>query len=254
MTRAICRTSVVGIVIHGRVSIGDAVPMGWHLPAYLECLRIFPAARIYPGTDTSPEVGRGAMATRASWRLAEALSRAEHRVSRRISAALRSVGMSLEQWRVLSLLSDGAGHTMSDIARDVMLPAATLTRVIDRLVEVNLVYRRGDLGDRRRVLVFVSPRGRSLYRKLAGTVDREEAALMAGIRDDDAATLGDLLKTARRAVTARESDIAQSSLFGPQLGPRVRTLEFESGCLTGAAYRNRTDDHAGRTGRGGLPG
>jgi MarR family transcriptional regulator, organic hydroperoxide resistance regulator len=134
------------------------------------------------------------MATRASWRLAEALSRADHRVSRRISAALRSEGMSLEQWRVLSLLSDGTGHTMSDIARDVMLPAATLTRVIDRLVEVNLVYRRGDLGDRRRVLVFVSPRGRSLYRKLAGTVDREEAALMAGIRDDDAATLGDLLK------------------------------------------------------------
>ena len=134
------------------------------------------------------------MATRASWRLAEALSRADHRVSRRISAALRSEGMSLEQWRVLSLLSDGAGHTMGDIAHDVMLPAATLTRVIDRLVEVNLVYRRGDLGDRRRVLVFVSPRGRSLYRKLAGTVDREEAALMAGIRDDDAATLGDLLK------------------------------------------------------------
>lgn len=134
------------------------------------------------------------MATRASWRLAEALSRAEHRVSRRISVALQAEGMSLEQWRVLSLLSDGAGHTMSDIARHVLLPAATLTRVIDRLVEVNLVYRRGDLGDRRRVLVFVSPRGRSLHRKLAGTVDREEAALMAGIREDDAAMLGDLLK------------------------------------------------------------
>src|SRR6266513_4933918 len=131
-------------------------------------------------------LGEVQLATRASWRLAEALSRAEHRVSRRISVALQAEGMSLEQWRVLSLLSDGAGHTMSDIARDVMLPAASLTRVIDRLVEVNLVYRRGDLGDRRRVLVFVSPRGRSLHRKLAGTVDREEAALMAGIRDDDA--------------------------------------------------------------------
>ena len=76
------------------------------------------------------------MATRASRRLAEALSRAEHRVSRRISVALQAEGMSLEQWRVLSLLSDGAGHTMSDIARHVLLPAATLTRVIDRLVEV----------------------------------------------------------------------------------------------------------------------
>ena len=134
------------------------------------------------------------MVTRASWRLAEALSRAEHRVSQRISAALQAEGMSLEQWRVLSLLADGAGHTMSDIARHVMLPAATVTRVIDRLVEVNLVYRRGDLGDRRRVLVFASPRGRSRHRKLASTVDREEAALMAGIRDDDAARLGDLLK------------------------------------------------------------
>jgi DNA-binding MarR family transcriptional regulator len=102
--------------------------------------------------------------------------------------------MSLEQWRVLSLLSDGAGHTMSDIARQVMVPAATLTRVIDRLVGVNLVYRRGDLGDRRRVLVFLSPRGRSLYRKLASTVDREEAALLAGLRDGDAATLSDLLE------------------------------------------------------------
>ncbi|HKR70959.1 MAG TPA: MarR family transcriptional regulator [Streptosporangiaceae bacterium] len=102
--------------------------------------------------------------------------------------------MSLEQWRVLSLLADGAGHTMSNIARHVMLPAATLTRVIDRLVEVRLVYRRGDLGDRRRVLVFASPRGRSLHRKLASAVDRAEAALMAGIRDDDAAMLGDLLK------------------------------------------------------------
>jgi MarR family transcriptional regulator, organic hydroperoxide resistance regulator len=133
------------------------------------------------------------MATRASWRLAEALSRAEHRVSRRISVVLQAEGMSLEQWRVLSLVSDGAGHTMSSIARHVMLPAATLTRVIDRLVKVNLVCRRGDLGDRRRVLVFVSPRGRSLHRKLASTVDSEEAALMAGIRGDDAAMLGDLL-------------------------------------------------------------
>ena len=133
------------------------------------------------------------MATRASWRLAEALSRAEHRVSRHISVTLQAEGMSLEQWRVLSLLSDGAGHTMSDIAHHVMSPAATVTRVIDRLVKVKLVYRRGDLGDRRRVLVFLSPRGRSLHRKVASTVDREGMALLAGLGDDDAAMLGDLL-------------------------------------------------------------
>jgi hypothetical protein len=36
--------------------------------------------------------------------------------------------------------------------------------------------------------------------------------------------------------------IARSGLFGPQLGPRIRTIKFESGHLAGAAYRNRTDD------------
>src|SRR2546421_12675713 len=44
-------------------------------------------------------LGEVQLATRASWRLAEALSRAEHRVSRRISVALQAEGMALEQWR-----------------------------------------------------------------------------------------------------------------------------------------------------------
>ena len=101
--------------------------------------------------------------------------------------------MSLEQWRVLSLLSDGTGHTMSDIARHVMLPAATMTRVIDRLAEAKLVHRRGDLGDRRRVLVFLSSRGRSLHSKVASTVDHAEAALLAEFGTYDVAILGDLL-------------------------------------------------------------
>jgi DNA-binding MarR family transcriptional regulator len=133
------------------------------------------------------------MATGVSWHLAEALSRAEHQVSRRISVALQAEGRSLEQWRVVSLLSDGAGHTMSDIAHHVMLPAATVTRVIDRLVEAKVVRRRGDQGDRRHVLVFLSSRGRSLHRKLASTVDHAEAAVLAGFGPADVEILGDLL-------------------------------------------------------------
>ncbi len=134
------------------------------------------------------------MTTRAGWQLADLLSHAEHQVSRRLSAALQAEGLTLDQWRALSFLADGAGHTMSEVADHAMLPPATLTRVIDRLVEVNLIYRRSDLGDRRRVLVFLSARGRSLHRRLATTIEREEAVLTAALDDEERELLAGLLE------------------------------------------------------------
>jgi MarR family transcriptional regulator, organic hydroperoxide resistance regulator len=98
--------------------------------------------------------------------LAHLLSRAERRVTGRLSAALEAEGLTLAQWRVLSLLSDGAGHTMTEAAEFAMLPAPSLTKVVDRMVSLNLVYRRPDLRDRRRVLIYSAARGRRLHQRL----------------------------------------------------------------------------------------
>lgn len=133
------------------------------------------------------------MTIRTDRRLADLLSDAEHRVSRRLSGVLQADGLTLDQWRVLSLLADGAGHPMNVVADHVRLPPATLTRLIDRLVEVNLIYRRADLADRRRVLVHLAPRGRSLYRRLAAGIEREEAALVAVLDAEERVLLAELL-------------------------------------------------------------
>ena len=99
--------------------------------------------------------------------LAHLLSQAERRVTGRLAAALEAEGLTLAQWRVLSLLSDGAGHTMTEAAEFAMLPAPSLTKVVDRMVSLNLVYRRPDLRDRRRVLIYTAARGRRLHQRLA---------------------------------------------------------------------------------------
>jgi DNA-binding MarR family transcriptional regulator len=94
---------------------------------------------------------------------------------------------------VLSLLSDGAGHTMTEAAEFAMLPAPSLTKVVDRMVSLNLVYRRPDLRDRRRVLIYSAVRGRRLHQRLARSLGPAVRVLGDVADGQDAAQLARLL-------------------------------------------------------------
>jgi len=125
--------------------------------------------------------------------LVHLLSRAEHLAARRQTAILdaEATGCSIEQWRVLTLLADEQGHTMTEVADYALLPAPTATKLIDRLVADNLVYRHPDPTDRRRVLVHASERGHELHKHLAVSLNRMQADLLEEI--DGATELEDLL-------------------------------------------------------------
>lgn len=102
------------------------------------------------------------------------LARAEKLIARRITEVLEAERLSMAAWRVLILLSDGAGHPMTEVADFAMLPPGTLTKLIDQLVEENLVYRRIDPADRRRIRAFLTRRGLTAYHKIN---EHAEAAL-----------------------------------------------------------------------------
>ena len=126
-------------------------------------------------------------------RLAQLLSQAERGVTRQLGRLLEEEGCTVEQWRTLVLLADGVSHSMSEVAEFALLPAPTLTRLIDRMVADNLAYRTPDPQDRRRVLVHITPRGRALQRLLAGRIEGSQAALLAEADPDDVAQLATLL-------------------------------------------------------------
>ncbi len=98
--------------------------------------------------------------------LAYLLSEAERAVTRGLAEALAADRVTVEQWRILRALSDGHGHSMSDLAEAVLMPHPTLTKAVDRLVDNALVYRRQDAGDRRRVAVYLSDLGHDLLARL----------------------------------------------------------------------------------------
>ncbi|MEU2565244.1 MarR family winged helix-turn-helix transcriptional regulator [Streptomyces althioticus] len=98
------------------------------------------------------------------------LTRAERLSVERIRSVLDEFGCTAEAWRVLDLLSDGAGHNMTAVAEHAFLPAPTLTKLVDQLVDDNLVFRRIDPADRRRVLAQLTPRGLERWQQVSRAV------------------------------------------------------------------------------------
>jgi DNA-binding MarR family transcriptional regulator len=75
---------------------------------------------------------------------------------------------------------------MSDIASAMAIPPPTLTRLVDRLVDAGFVLRRIDATDRRRVLIYLSARGKSKVRRLAKREAHLKAALIDELGEDTA--------------------------------------------------------------------
>jgi MarR family transcriptional regulator, organic hydroperoxide resistance regulator len=134
-------------------------------------------------SDTEPT----SLSPTALRELAQLLSQAERSVTRRLARVLEQEGCTVEQWR-----------TLVELAESALLPPPSVTRLIDRMVDDNLVYRTADVGDRRRVLVLSTPRGRARHRRLTQRIEREQQAILADIYPGDLdqlmTLLGDLVE------------------------------------------------------------
>lgn len=125
-----------------------------------------------------------------------ALVRAARAVAVRVEEVLRPAGLGLDHWLVVEALAERRARTMADLTTRTLVTGPTLTRVVDRLATNAMVYREVDPEDRRRVVVYLSPRGQATYRRLATAVGRIERDLLDRTVDGDAvvgqlARLGD---------------------------------------------------------------
>ena len=109
----------------------------------------------------------------------EALTVAQRDAARRVAAVLAPEGFTVEQWRVLRALADGAGHAMGELAAALRIPGPTLTRLVDGLADESLVYRRQSVPDRRRLSVHLARAGRARLELLDALVAAQEEALRA---------------------------------------------------------------------------
>jgi len=121
------------------------------------------------------------------------LSLAERAVTQRLDEALKAHGSGIDQWRILSLLVEQGGCPMNVVADHAMLLAPKLSKLVDRMVSANLVLRRADENDRRRVLVVASPRGHQALAKWEAAVSEVQQQFRE-ILGPDSDSLDDILR------------------------------------------------------------
>jgi DNA-binding MarR family transcriptional regulator len=102
------------------------------------------------------------------------LARLTQHAESAIARVLSDSGLKVEDWRVLDELGARRAVPMTDLSQSTLITGPTLTRTVDRLVSRGLIYRTADVEDRRRVLVALTPRGKTLRGRLVGAVGEAE--------------------------------------------------------------------------------
>lgn len=121
------------------------------------------------------------------------LEQAQRRVSRNLDRVLSEVGASAEQWRVLDKLSDEKGLPIGELAQQLSMNPPTMTKLIDRMVAAGLVQRIVDDQDSRRVLVFITDSGLTLFGKLSQKAIEFHEGLAESLNAREALQLSKLL-------------------------------------------------------------
>ncbi|WP_420344107.1 MarR family winged helix-turn-helix transcriptional regulator [Paenirhodobacter sp.] len=94
------------------------------------------------------------------------IARANRLIEEDLAKRLQPGGIAVEQFRVLKSLEQDGPMAMGHLAERVLVEPATLTKIIDRMVRENLVFRVPDEKDRRKVRVALAGAGVAMCRQL----------------------------------------------------------------------------------------
>lgn len=132
-------------------------------------------------------------------------------LEREVEEKLGHLRLPIEQVRVLEALCQSSlpdGMTMSELAEYAVVDTSTFTKVIDRMVRDNLVYRAPDLNDRRKVRVISTPDGQAVYMEMRPLLEGHEEGLLAAIADFSGTEASDRIAVLLEQLCNREKQSA----------------------------------------------
>lgn len=114
---------------------------------------------------------------------------------RRITKASgRELGLTGPQVTALKLLEGIGKLSLSDLSERMSAKNSTITGIVDRMVQSELVARHRSEEDRRVVLIALTPKGEKLARKIPITAMEIFGSALRSLSAKDRADLTDILK------------------------------------------------------------
>jgi DNA-binding MarR family transcriptional regulator len=126
--------------------------------------------------------------------LAYLLARASFIVSGEFHATLKNWDLSVPEWRVLACLMDVEGLSVGELAAMALMKQPGLTKVLDRMERDGLLKRGNTTGDRRRVTLNLTAKGRARARPALRAARAHEAELMRQFTAAQRATIKSALE------------------------------------------------------------
>jgi DNA-binding MarR family transcriptional regulator len=118
-----------------------------------------------------------------------------------LEETLRPEGLPIEQFRIINALASN-GRSMRDLASLVLVDPSSLTKIVDRMVTESLVYRAVAPNDRRRILIFLAPKGKALKNKLRGVLGEQQRNLVGRLELPNAKQLDRILRQLKDRIQA----------------------------------------------------
>ena len=94
---------------------------------------------------------------------------------------LHPLGLNLSRHRAISVIASQGPLTMSELADYCAIDRTTMTRIVDQLVEAELVERATPREDRRQVILSLTPKGAATCRESLKAIWRHNRHLLEGL-------------------------------------------------------------------------
>lgn len=109
------------------------------------------------------------------------IARLAYQLNRDLVEKLRHEGINVTRWRILAVLAMGDGITIKEIIDRAMMQQSALSRALMRMEREGYVRRVARPNDARCVEVYLTGKGRELFRSLNVVVRRREKRLLGDL-------------------------------------------------------------------------
>ena len=129
-----------------------------------------------------------------------------HAMRKAFDRRAAGMGVTRAQWKVLFRLTRRPGLRQIELADMLDIEPITLSRIIDRLAEAELVERQADPADRRAWRLYVTKEAEPLVKRLRAVADEMTGDAFEGVDPE-------VIKTMRQVLARVRENVSRNAAF-----------------------------------------